>query len=192
MHIQIYRHQSLIRIQRPYIYIYIHKHIDSNCLYAYIDRIYTCICKHIGTNYLYIDRIYMYICKYTGINSTNEYADCSYMCIYKLRFCLRAEKAVEHEGDSDKNDSWCPWNCLRDLKKRLDALEIRGRVVTIQTTVLLKLARIFRSVLEKWGDMLSIKLKWKVTVRVIVKSHKEYNNNSNYNNWTWLAKKGKL
>ena len=37
-------------------------------------------------------------------------------------------------------------------------LEIRGRVETIQTTALLRLARILRRVLESWGHLLSLKL----------------------------------
>ena len=36
----------------------------------------------------------------------------------------------------------------KDLEKSLEELEIRRRIVTIQTTVLLRLARILRRVLE--------------------------------------------
>ena len=36
----------------------------------------------------------------------------------------------------------------RGLEKRLEKLEIRGRIETLQTTVLLRLARILRRVLE--------------------------------------------
>ena len=46
------------------------------------------------------------------------------------------------------------------LVQKLEVLEIRGRVETIQTTVLLKSARILRRVLEPWGDLLSLKLQW--------------------------------
>ena len=40
----------------------------------------------------------------------------------------------------------------------LEELEIRDRVETIQTTALLRSARILRRVLETWGDLLSLKL----------------------------------
>ena len=43
----------------------------------------------------------------------------------------------------------------------LKDLDIRGRVETIQTTALLRLARILRRVLETWGDLQSLKLQWK-------------------------------
>ena len=46
------------------------------------------------------------------------------------------------------------------LLKELDDLEITGRMVTIQTTTLLRSARILRRVLETWGDLLSLKLQW--------------------------------
>ena len=47
------------------------------------------------------------------------------------------------------------------LLKRLEDLEVSGQVKTIQTTALLKTVRILRRVLETWGDLLSLKLKWK-------------------------------
>ena len=49
----------------------------------------------------------------------------------------------------------------KGLLKGLDDLEIGRRVETIQTTALLKTARILRWVLETWGDLLSLKLQWK-------------------------------
>ena len=45
--------------------------------------------------------------------------------------------------------------------KGLDDLEVGGRVETIQTTALLRTARILRRVLETWGDLLSLRLQWK-------------------------------
>ena len=42
-------------------------------------------------------------------------------------------------------------------------LEIRGRVETIQTTALLKSARILRRILKTWGDLQSLSLQWKAT-----------------------------
>ena len=47
------------------------------------------------------------------------------------------------------------------LLKRLKDLEIRELAETIQTTALLRSARILRRVLETWGDLLSLKLQWK-------------------------------
>ena len=47
------------------------------------------------------------------------------------------------------------------LLKGLEDLEVGGRVETIQTTVLLRMARILCRVLKTWGDLLSLKLQWK-------------------------------
>ena len=47
------------------------------------------------------------------------------------------------------------------LLKGLEDLEVGGRVETIQTTTLLRTARILRRVLETWGDLLSLKLQGK-------------------------------
>ena len=44
------------------------------------------------------------------------------------------------------------------LLKGLEDLEVGGGVETIQTTALLRTARILRRVLETWGDLLSLKL----------------------------------
>ena len=49
----------------------------------------------------------------------------------------------------------------KGLLKGLEDLEVGGRVETIQTTILLRTARILRRVLETWGDLLSHKLQWK-------------------------------
>ena len=43
----------------------------------------------------------------------------------------------------------------KGLLKGLEDLEVGGRVETIQTTALLKTARILRRVLETWGDSIS-------------------------------------
>ena len=48
----------------------------------------------------------------------------------------------------------------KGLLKVLEDLEVGRRVETIQTTTLLKTARIPRRVLETWGDLLSLKLQW--------------------------------
>ena len=49
----------------------------------------------------------------------------------------------------------------KGLLKGQEDLEFGGRVDTIQTTALLKIARILRKVLETWGDLLSLKLQQK-------------------------------
>ena len=45
--------------------------------------------------------------------------------------------------------------------KGLEDLKIRGRVETIETITLLRLARILKKVLETWGYLLRLKLQWK-------------------------------
>ena len=47
------------------------------------------------------------------------------------------------------------------LLKGLKDVEIRERMETIQTTSLLRSARILRTVLETWGDLQWVKLQWK-------------------------------
>ena len=49
----------------------------------------------------------------------------------------------------------------KGLLKCLKDLEVGWRVETIQTTALLRKARILRRVLETWGDLLLLKLQWK-------------------------------
>ena len=49
----------------------------------------------------------------------------------------------------------------KGLLKRLEDLEVGGRVETIQTTELLRMARILRRDQLTWGDLLSLKLQWK-------------------------------
>ena len=49
----------------------------------------------------------------------------------------------------------------KGLLKELRDLEVGRRVETIQTTALLRTARLLRRVLETWGDLLSLKLKRK-------------------------------
>ena len=51
----------------------------------------------------------------------------------------------------------------KGLLKGLEDLEDGGRVETIQTTTLLRTARILRRVLETWGDLLSLRTQRKTT-----------------------------
>ena len=49
----------------------------------------------------------------------------------------------------------------KGLLKDMEDLEVGEQVETIQTTALLKTARILRRVLECWGDLLSLNLQGK-------------------------------
>ena len=51
---------------------------------------------------------------------------------------------------------------IKALLNGQEALEIGGRMETIQTTALLRTARILNRVQETWGDLLSLKLQWKI------------------------------
>ena len=49
----------------------------------------------------------------------------------------------------------------KGLLKGLEDLEGGGQVGTIQITALLRPARILRRILETWGDLMSLRHKWK-------------------------------
>ena len=51
----------------------------------------------------------------------------------------------------------------KGLVKGLEDMEIRGQAESIQTTALLKSARILGRLQETWGDLLSLKLQLKTT-----------------------------
>ena len=69
---------------------------------------------------------------------------------------------MERKNDRDINFSWCAWN-ERTHKgfKKMEEVEISGRIETIQVTGLLRLARIARRVLESREKLLSLRLQWK-------------------------------
>ena len=50
---------------------------------------------------------------------------------------------------------------LGTITKGLEDLEVGGRVETIQTTALLRIARILSWVLETWDDLLLLRIQWK-------------------------------
>ena len=50
---------------------------------------------------------------------------------------------------------------LKGLERGLENFEIWRRIETIQTTTILKSAKILRRLLETWGDLLSLKLQGK-------------------------------
>ena len=72
---------------------------------------------------------------------------------------------MEYESDSDNTRYIDPMIALGTLTQWLvqkqEDLEIRERVETIQTTALLRSARILKRVPETWGGSLSLKLQWK-------------------------------
>ena len=68
----------------------------------------------------------------------------------------------------------------KGLLKDLEDLEIGGRVETIQTTALLRTARILRRVMETWRTCCHSNSSVKPSVNADVKNSKrEYNNNNN-------------
>ena len=64
-------------------------------------------------------------------------------------------KTVEHEVDCIPIVVGALGAVLKGLEKRLEKLEIRGRIKTIQTKALLRSVRILRRVLETREDLLS-------------------------------------
>ena len=86
----------------------------------------------------------------------------------KLKECEKKDKYLDLARERKKL-----WNMLvtiipivigafgtvtKGLLKGLEDLEVGGRVETIQTTALLRTARILRRVLDTWGDLLSLRL----------------------------------
>ena len=71
----------------------------------------------------------------------------------------------------------------KGLLKGLEDLEVGGQIETIQTTALLKTARILRRVLETWGDLLSLNFRWK-TISLCWCEKLIWVNNNNNNNKT--------
>ena len=79
----------------------------------------------------------------------------------------------------------------KGLLKGLKDLEIRGRVETIQSTTLLRTARILRRVMENWQDFLLHKLQWKTlsecwcekfSLLLLLNNNNNNNDNNNNNN----------
>ena len=70
------------------------------------------------------------------------------------------------------------------MVKELEHLEIRD---TIQTIVLLRLARILRRILETLGDLLSLNLHWEtISQRWCENLSKEKKNNNHNNRVDWV------
>ena len=88
----------------------------------------------------------------------------------KLKECEKKDKYLDLARElKKKNYGTWRWRLYQSwfgivtkgLLKWLDDLEVGGRVETIQTTALLRTARILGRVLETWGDLLSLKIQWK-------------------------------
>ena len=67
-------------------------------------------------------------------------------------------KTLQHEGDGDTSYYRRVQYSHKKLVQGLENSEIRGQLDTIQSTALLRLAKILRRVLEIKGNFLSLKL----------------------------------
>ena len=86
------------------------------------------------------------------------------------------QKTVEPEGDGDTNCRWCAWDGPQKPGKRLEELEIRGRVEILQTTELLKSVIFFKKILETSVTQAPVK---DHLLTLVGKCYIEYNNNNN-------------
>ena len=77
---------------------------------------------------------------------------------------------MKHESDGDTNCNWCAWYSHQRFGTGTGGLGNKGRVETIQTTALLKSARILRRVFQIWEDLLSLKFQWKPSANAGVKN----------------------
>ena len=78
-----------------------------------------------------------------------------------LNLTIELKKIMTHVNDSDTIWSWYSRNSLPELEEIVKKNEIRGRIKTLQTKVLLRLVKIFRRVLETRKYLLSIRFQWK-------------------------------
>ena len=88
---------------------------------------------------------------------------------------------MEHKVDGDIDCSWCTQNHLKGLVKGLENLEIRGQVETIQTTALLKSARILRRSWRLEETCCHSKFNGKPSAVVGIRNSNNNNNNNNTN-----------
>ena len=70
----------------------------------------------------------------------------------------------------------------KGLLKGLEDFEVGGQVEIIRMTALLRTARILRRVLQTWGDLLSLKLQWKINRRYWCEKLK-WRKNNRENHW---------
>ena len=79
-------------------------------------------------------------------------------------YLARELKTMDHEGDDDINHIWYAWNSpKRPWEKTPEKIEIRGRIEIIQSTELLRSARLLWRILETGWDLQSFRLLWKTT-----------------------------
>ena len=87
-----------------------------------------------------------------NINSSNQYE------IQKVHSTKELiSLAMEPEVEGDTNFNWCTQTNPKRLGKRLDYLEIRREVETIQTTASIRSARALRIFEDTCGDRVSLK-----------------------------------
>ena len=111
---------------------------------------------------------------------------------YYYYYTANWKKTVEYESDGYTIVIGALGTVTKGLIKGLEDLEIRGRVETIQTTALLRSARILRRVLETWGDLSLItseRLSAKADVKnshgaKIMKENTSHINDNNNNRWS--------
>ena len=77
---------------------------------------------------------------------------------------------MEHEIEGDTNCNWCAWYSHKSIRTGTGVLGNKRTSGTIQTTALLRSARVLGRVLETWGDLLSLRLQWKSSANVSVKN----------------------
>ena len=77
-----------------------------------------------------------------------------------MELARELKKTVEHENGHYTNCNFCYCYSYQREDTRTEDLEIKGWVETVQITALLRSTRILRSVLETWGNLLSLKLQW--------------------------------
>ena len=58
-----------------------------------------------------------------------------------------------HEGDINTNGNWYALNGIKRFENELERLEFGEKIETIQTSVSLRSARIFRRVMETRRDL---------------------------------------
>ena len=114
-------------------YVYIHSHPQTHCFLV---------------SQLFSVAIYIYIYKLEESKKRDEYQDL--VTELKDPYVMKMMMIPTVIGALS--------TVTKGLVKGLEDLKVRGRVETIQTTALLRSARILRRVLETWGDLLSIRL----------------------------------
>ena len=86
---------------------------------------------------------------------------------------------MEHAGDNYTDCDWCFGTVVKGLLKGLEDLEVGGRVKTIQTTALLRMARILRRVPETRGDCYHSNSSKRPSANTDLKNSKGVNYNRN-------------